>query len=73
MHRLTVGILAETGSDVFTWVRTRSILESAGVRIVWFRETPNNSPLRRLKEIPARLVWRMQNYIEHRDAVPFFE
>lgn len=64
----TIGILAENGASIFDWRLTQQALQSAGCRIVFFTEWPQNSYRRRLSQIPARLAWRVLSWAEDKSA-----
>lgn len=62
----TIGILAEIGASIFDWRLTQQTLQSAGCRIVFFTEFPQNSYRRRWSQMPARLAWRVLSWAEDR-------
>ena len=73
MSSTTIGILAEAGSNVFDWRRSRTVLEDGTVWLVKFVERPENSQARRVVDLPARAAWRLLNQIEGRGLEPSFE
>lgn len=57
--RAVIGIIAEQGSAVFTWDRTRAAVEASGAAIVHFVEQPQNAFGRRKRDLPARAAMRL--------------
>jgi len=66
--RAVIGIIAEEGSAVFAWDRTRAVIEASGADIIYFVERPQNAFGRRRRDLPARAAMRILLRAESRLA-----
>ena len=63
-----IGIVAQEGAIVFTWAKTKAVLEASDADVVYFTERPTNRIPRRLANVPSGLMWRVLSRIDERLA-----